>query len=62
MIFNITVTFTGIYRRMFTEDKLYIRVTKVKDIYRIFVLKKNTDIEETKNDKIMKILLIILIF
>lgn len=47
MIFNITVTFTGIYRRMFTEDKLYIRVTKVKDIYRIFVLKKNTD--ETGN-------------
>ena len=47
MIFNITVIFTGIYRRMFTEDKLYIRVTKVNDIYRIFVLKKNTD--ETGN-------------
>ena len=50
MVFNLTVSFTGIYRKMFKEDSLYIRVTLVNGIYRLYVMQKNKDDETEFTD------------
>lgn len=50
MVFNLTVSFTGIYRKMFKEDSLYIRVTLVNGIYRLYVMQKNSDGETEFTD------------
>ena len=38
MIFNLSVTFSGIFSKFFPDNAVRIRVTKTEDIFRLFVL------------------------
>ena len=38
MIFNLSVTFSGIFSKFFPDNVVRIRVTKTEDIFRLFVL------------------------